>query len=134
MFNLTPMIDSLIRTASPFARLDAAPAMDVYRRGAEVLVQVDLPGVSLNDVSLEVADGWITITAERPYSPEPTDSVYLTERPFGRFERRLRLGSHIDPASVQAELTNGVLTVRLNSSTEQTKTKVQILAGPIGEK
>lgn len=105
--------------------------MDVYRRDSEVILHIDLPGILLKDVSVEVEDGWVSVAAERQYSPEPTDTVYLAERPYGRLVRRVRVGSFVDPASVKAELAHGVLTVTLASSSDQAKTRVTILDGNV---
>lgn len=126
MFSLTPVLDTLFRTSTPFSRLDATPAMDVYRRDDEVIAHIDLPGVELQDISLEVVDGWVSISAERSYSPEPGDTVYLSERTFGRLERRFRLGSRLDASSVKAELVNGVLTLRVRALSETSPTKIAI--------
>jgi len=123
MFHLSPMFDAIFkdfRPGSPMTRMDATPPMDVYRRDDKVIVHIDLPGVATEDVSLDVENGWIVVSAERTYSPEPGDTVYLTERPFGRFERRFKVGAGLDSESVSAKFKNGVLTLTI-SALEQTK-------------
>lgn len=110
-----PFVFSVFGEGDPGAafpsRLDASPAADVYRRDDRVVVHIDLPGVDRSTLSVRVDGQWLDISAERPYAPEPGDRVMLSERPFGRFQRRFRLPERIDAAGVTADLVDGVLTV-----------------------
>jgi HSP20 family protein len=139
MFNPSAMFDTFfadLRAASPLIRtagkFDAIPAMDVYRRDRKIIAHVDLPGVAPEDVSLEVENGWVVLTAERTYSPEPGDSVYLAERPFGKLERRFKVASGISAQDIAATFTNGVLTVSINAPAESTRTSIEIKTGNEG--
>jgi HSP20 family protein len=116
---MTPFIVSMLRDASASlaGRLDVAPAVDAYRRDDRLVLHVDLPGVSLDSLDVQVNANTLTITAERTYAPEPGDRVLLSERPFGRFERRFRLADPVEAAGVTAELSDGVLTVTLPAAT-----------------
>jgi HSP20 family protein len=106
--------------------------MDVYRRDKQIIAHVDLPGVSAEDVTLEVENDWVVLTAERTYSPEPGDSVYLAERPFGKFERRFKVASGVSAQDIAATFTNGVLTVSINAPAESTRTSIKIKTGNEG--
>jgi len=136
MFNPSAMLDTFfadLRSTRPLIRaagiLDASPAMDVYRRDNLIIAHVDLPGVPAEDVSLEVENGWVILTAARTYSPEPGDSVYLTERPFGKFERRFKVASGVSAQDITATFTDGVLTISINVPTESTRSSIQINTG-----
>ena len=136
MFNPSAMFDTFfadLRSASPLirtaAKFDAAPAMDVYRRDKQIIIHVDLPGVAADDVSLDVENGWVVLTAERTYSPEPGDSVYLTERPFGKFERRFKIASGISAEDITATFNNGVLSISINVPAESSRTPIEIKTG-----
>lgn len=123
---LQPFIFSVMRDlAAP--RLDAAPAVDVYRRGTEIILHVDMPGVDEASVNVEFDDQILTVTGERTYAPEPGDQVLVEERPFGRFQRQFRLRDTVDASAVTATLDNGVLTVTLPvASTSASKVKVEV--------
>lgn len=136
MFNPSAMFDTFfadLRSVSPLIRaagkFDAAPAMDVYRRDNQIIIHVDLPGVSADAVSLDAENGWVVLTAERTYSPEPGDSVYLAERPFGKFERRFKVASGISTQDIAATFNNGVLTISINVPAESSRTPIEIKTG-----
>lgn len=122
-------VSPLIRAAG---KLDAAPAMDVYRRDKQIIIHVDLPGVSADAVSLDVENGWMVLSAERTYSPEPGDSVYLAERPFGKFDRRFKVASGISAQDIAATFNNGVLTISINVPVESPRTSIDIKTGSEG--
>lgn len=119
---MTPFIVSMLRDASASltGRLDVAPAVDAYRRDDRLVLHVDIPGVAFDSLDVQVDANTLTITAERTYAPEPGDRVLLSERPFGRFERRFRLAEPVDASAVTAELLDGVLTVTLPLGTAST--------------
>jgi HSP20 family protein len=110
---LQPLMVSLFRELGSGPRLDPVPLADVYRRGGDVVVHVDMPGVDPASVRVTVEGSLLSIGAERSYAPEPTDQVLLSERSFGRFQRQFRLRDRVDAGNVRAVLDNGVLTVSL---------------------
>jgi HSP20 family protein len=123
---MQPFIFSVMRELGA-SRLDAAPAVDAYRRGSELILHVDMPGVDLGSVDVEVDDRLLTVSGERTYAPEPGDHVLVEERPFGRFQRQFRLRESVDSSAVSAVLDNGVLTVRLPIATASAaKVKVEV--------
>lgn len=124
------VLDTLFREGRPssWSQLDAVPAMDAYRRDGNVVVLVDLPGVRREDVTLEVDNGWVVVSAERPYAPEPGDDVLRSERAFGRFERRFRIGAGATAESVSATMADGVLTITIGQSAVSSSMKIDITA------
>jgi len=128
---LQPFIFSVMRDLTA-PRLDAAPAVDVYRRGAEIILHVDMPGIAEDSLSVEFDDQVLTVAGERTYAPEPGDQVLLEERPFGRFQRQFRLREAVDATSVTATLDNGVLTVKLPvTNASASKVKVEVRSGRV---
>lgn len=126
-----PFVFSVFGDTDPAAtfasRLDASPSADVYRRDGKIVLHVDLPGVDRSTLDVTVEGQWLEISAERPYAPEPGDRVLLSERPFGRFQRRFRLSDRVDASAVQADLVDGVLTVSIAvSPTSPTSVKVNV--------
>ena len=87
--------------------------MDVIRRGDELVVRVDLPGVASDAIHLTVENHVLTIGAERRAHYDETDRVLVQERFDGTITRRLRVPDWVDANAVTADYSDGVLTVRL---------------------
>lgn len=103
------------------------PALDVWESEEEIVLAVDLPGISEEDVSLEVDDGVLTISGERSRATEEKgDRYYRFERRFGQFSRSVTLPQGIDASGVKAEFENGVLQVHIPKPEERKPTRIQI--------
>ncbi len=96
------------------------PAADVLVSEDEVLVHMDVPGLSADDVEVELENDVLTVRGDRayPYATESNgaDGGYawqLVERGFGKFERVLRVPTGLDPDAIEASLEDGVLTLRI---------------------
>lgn len=87
--------------------------MDIVRRGEELVVRVDLPGVPSDKIDLTVENHVLTISAERRASYGDNDQVLAQERFDGVITRRLRVPEWVDSEAVSADYTDGVLTVTL---------------------
>ena len=87
--------------------------MDIVRRGEELVVRVDLPGVPSDKIDLTVENHVLTISAERRASYGENDQVLAQERFDGVITRRLRVPEWVDAEAVTADYTDGVLTVTL---------------------
>ncbi|MGH2976325.1 MAG: Hsp20/alpha crystallin family protein [Solirubrobacterales bacterium] len=107
------------------------PPMDLTERGSEYVLRADLPGLSSEDVDIEVKDDVLTISGERHSEHEDKgEGFHRIERSFGRFSRSLDLPAGVDPDSVLAHFENGVLEVRVPKPAETQPTKVEIGSGP----
>ncbi len=82
--------------------------LDAYRKGEELHVDVDLPGVRPESIEVTVEKNVLTVKADRHWSDEGTEIV-VCERPQGTFTRQLFLGDGLDSAKVQASYEDGVL-------------------------
>jgi HSP20 family protein len=78
------------------------PLCDVYESLDEVRISVELPGVSLDDVQLDVEDGVLSVRGDRT----------LRSSRF-RYERRFRLGESVDVPRIVADGGDGVLVITL---------------------
>lgn len=127
----------------PFRELDrfvqgpAWPArnsvpLDVYRRGDEFVVRVDLPGIDPASIDLSVEKNVLTISAERSWAPSDGDEVLVSERPQGTFTRRLFLGEGLSTDKITAQSDNGVLTVLVPVAEAAKPRKVEISVGQSG--
>jgi HSP20 family protein len=106
------------------------PAMDLMERDDHFLLKADLPGLSEDDVSIEVQDGTLTVTGERREEHEQRErGWYRLERQLGRFSRSLTLPEGVDPDGIAAEFDRGVLQVRIPKPEERKPRRVAIRAG-----
>jgi HSP20 family protein len=90
------------------------PAIGMDETDKEVVVTVELPGVTEKDVEVDLAGDVLTIKGEKKAENEhKNDDSYFMERRFGSFERSIRLPFEVKDEKVDAKFTNGVLTIRL---------------------
>jgi HSP20 family protein len=95
------------------ARRTTMMSMDAYRRGDTFVVHFDIPGVDPDAVDLSVDQNVLTVKAERSWSASEDDDVLVTERPQGTFSRQLFLGDTLDTERINANCSNGVLTLTI---------------------
>jgi HSP20 family protein len=105
--------DPFAQVFTPPARGTAfLPAADVTQGDGNILLTLDLPGLTADDLEIEMLDGYLFVRGERrrPRFPEGTAWVH-SERGFGRFERRIRVPDGVDPDGIVASMENGVLSL-----------------------
>ena len=111
--------------------LDRSVPMAAVRSDDAVTLRFDLPGFGADEVDLSVEHGTLTITGERSWSPADGERLLAHERWSGSFRREFRLGDNLDIESVDADFTNGVLTVRLPIVERAKARKVEISSGAL---
>ena len=90
------------------------PAMDLVETERELVLKADLPGLTSDDVEIEVKDGVLTVAGERQAEhQENSEGFYRVERAFGQFSRSMTLPDGIDAAKIAADFHEGVLEVRI---------------------
>jgi HSP20 family protein len=104
--------------------------MDVIRRGEELVVHVDLPGVPADKINLTVENHVLTISAERRANYGEADNVLAQERFDGAISRRLRVPDWVDAESVTADYADGVLTVTLPLAEKAKPRRIQVSSAP----
>ncbi|RII30289.1 MAG: molecular chaperone [Geobacter sp.] len=86
------------------------PLLDIYETGEGVILEFDLPGFKLEDISLKVCGLMLMLDAYKPR--EATDGgLICMERHFGRFHHAVHIPGNVDPCSITAEYRRGVLRV-----------------------
>jgi len=106
------------------------PAMDLVETENDYVLKADLPGLSDDDVKIEVEDNVLTISGERKSEREERkDGYYRIERSSGSFRRSLTLPEGVDPESVKATFERGVLEVHVPKPEQPKPRKVEINVG-----
>ena len=88
-------------------------------------VELDAPGVNKEDVELTFDKGTLQLTLERK-APEGERTHWHNERGYGKITRAVSLPDTVDPNSISAELTNGVLHVTVTKRPESQPKKIDI--------
>jgi HSP20 family protein len=100
-----------------------APAVDVVETDEDFVVVADLPGVKRDDIELSVTGTLLSIRGDKKGEAQSDKrKIFRKETWVGSFNRTIDLPADIDPDKVQAELKDGVLTVRV-AKREEAKTK-----------
>jgi HSP20 family protein len=88
------------------------PPADVTVSDGDLVLTLDLPGLTADDVAIELVDGFLTVRGERkrPQLAEGTSWVH-SERAFGSFARRIAVPKGVDADAVMASMDNGVLSL-----------------------
>lgn len=108
------------------------PAMDLVETGDNLVLRADLPGMTDDDIDLEVKDNVLTLSGERSSeNEEKGEGFHRVERSFGRFQRSLTLPRGVDADKVSAQFENGVLEVRIPKPEEAKPTRVEIGKGSV---
>mgnify|MGYP006285315345 CR=1 FL=1 len=100
---------------------------DVSETDKAYELEIDLPGMKKDDVSVDYSDGVITIAGERRDEREDErKGYYLSERSHGTFQRSFRVPESVDHENISAKFTDGVLTVELPKTEESRETSRRI--------
>lgn len=128
---LNRLIDTLFESGATGDRVQRwAPAMDLVEADDHFLLKADLPGLSDEDVSIEVQDNVLTISGERKQEHEQRErGWYRLERSFGRFSRSLTLPEGVNADGISAAFDKGVLEVRIPKPEERKPRRITIGTG-----
>ena len=108
------------------------PAMDLVETHDALVLRGDLPGMSEEDVEIEIKDNVLTVSGERKAQHEEKGEGYhRVERAFGSFSRSLSLPRGVEADKIAASFDNGVLEVRIPKPAEAKPTRVEIGKGTV---
>jgi len=117
--------DSFIR---PNGQQLAVP-VDLWETKDAYHLQADLPGLSADDIEINVTPDTVTISGETKPGTDVTNEGWLRqERLFGKFKRSFTVPMQIDPSKVEAKFTNGVLELVLPKAENQKPRTIKINA------
>ena len=117
--------DSFVAPFGPMATTSRVP-VDVYETSDAFVVKASMPGLTADELTISVQQQTVTIHGE-PKAEELTGlRPLLQERTIGPFDRTFGLPLPVDAAKVQAELSDGVLSLTLPKSEAAKPRKVQV--------
>lgn len=91
------------------------PQVETFQRGDELVIRADLPGLSKDDVNLEITEDSVVIQGERRHEFEDTsrEGFYRSERSYGSFYRAIPLPEGAITENAKASFRNGVLEITM---------------------
>ena len=99
------------------------PALDVYEEKDDVVVKAELPGMTKDDIEVDISDSHLTLKGEKKKEEKIEEEDYFAcERSYGGFHRSVELPRDVQADKVKASFKNGILEIRL-PKTEEAKTK-----------
>jgi HSP20 family protein len=103
------------------------PAVDVYETPDGVAIKAELPGISRENVSVELKGNVLTITGERPADNAAAGKdYYRQERCFGSFHRSFTLRDVIDPEKIKAKIKDGILEIEIIRPEEEQPRHIKV--------
>ncbi len=114
-----------------------SPQVEMFERDNQLIVRADLPGLSKEDIELDLRDDTLTLRGERREQHEKFQEGYsYSERSYGSFSRQIPLPPGISVDQVNASFENGVLEVQMQLPEESRSQhrKIEIRSGASGEK
>lgn len=124
--------DELVRRTFGSATYQFVPPVEMATDGSDVVITLELPGVDVDDIDIEVAEGRLTVSGERKDRWEDTrGKVLVREVRYGAFRRSFQLPEGVTADQVEAEADNGLLRVRVKNVTKPVEPprKIQIRSG-----
>lgn len=99
--------------------------VSIWDDDQHVYLEIEVPGLSQDDLEVVVHQGNLRIWGERK-SPQEDRNYWYNERMYGRFERVIALPDVIDPDSIEAQMRDGLLYVTLQKTPSAKPKKVAI--------
>jgi len=91
-----------------------SPPVDIFERGNEVVLKVDLPEMTQDEIDIRVEGNTLTIQGERRFIKDAYEENYIqVERTYGTFHRSFNLPRMIDQEGIKASYKDGVLRIAL---------------------
>jgi HSP20 family protein len=123
------ILDNFIENRGSLIKTDFTPSVNTREGEHAYHVEVDLPGVKKDDISVDVKDNIVTISGERKTKKEvKEEDYYKVESSYGKFERSFTVPENVDVENIHAESQDGVLEVVIPklSKAENKSKKIEI--------
>jgi len=115
------------RTEEGIAASTWTPAVDIYETPETVVMKAELPGLSRDDIEIQIRDNTLTLKGERRFAKDVQQENYLRiERAYGAFQRSFTLPATIQRENIRAVFLDGVLELTLPKAEEAKPKKIAI--------
>ena len=105
------------------------PAVDIFETDKEITLLADMPGVKADDLTIDLRDNTLTLSADIAPIDDADEEKVLMEYETGRYYRQFTLGEMINQENIDANLDNGVLRLSLPKVEKATPKKITVKTG-----
>lgn len=104
-----------------------SPKINISENEKQFMIDVEVPGMEKKDIGVSLENRQLTISGERKIENEENGTRYhRVETHFGSFSRSFRLPDSVDESSIDAQYSNGILSITIDKSEEQMKRQISI--------
>jgi HSP20 family protein len=100
--------------------------VDMYETEDQIVIVADVPGAKAEDVEVRAEDGVLSLTAQVKARVQAGSRRVMNEYRVGGYARSFKLGTGLDASKISAELSAGVLTIRVPKSQDLQPKKIPI--------
>ena len=102
-------------------------AVDVYETDDEIVIQATIAGVNPDDLDIAIENDEVTITGERMNTEEKEGKNYFYQECYwGAFSRQIILPSEVDGSRAEANMKNGVFTLKIPKVERKKLRKIKV--------
>lgn len=103
------------------------PSVDMFDSDGALVIKAELPGLSKDDIDVNIENGKLTLTGERKAENEVAeDKYYRRERTYGKFVRTFALPADVDPDKIAAVFKDGVLKIEIPQPEEKKPKQITV--------
>jgi HSP20 family protein len=121
---------TLPATAPISEEITWVPTVEVFERDGQFVVRAEVPGLTKDDINVEVLGGQLVISGERKREQEEKrEGFYRSERVYGAFHRIIPLPERVNPEQAKATFANGVLEITMPQAPAPKGQRVEVQEG-----
>ena len=121
------IMDEFFNDAVNTRRDNFVPSIDVSETENQFMITAELPGMSKDDISINLENGRLSISGERNFSNEEQGRTFhRVETQYGSFNRSFQLPDNISEESIKATYENGLLNITIEKSENEVKKQIEI--------
>jgi len=123
-------VGELTPTSETLAMGSFIPAVDVYEDAQKLVLKLEVPGISREDLDIRVEGRTLTVKGERKFeAEEKEENFHRIERRYGSFVRSFTLPATVNTDEVNATSQDGVLSISLSKKPEAKPKQIEVKVG-----
>ncbi|MEX0823674.1 MAG: Hsp20/alpha crystallin family protein [Balneolaceae bacterium] len=121
------IMDEFFNDAVATRNRSFAPSIDISETNKKYLIDVEIPGMTKDDIDLNIENNRLTISGERKFENEEKNKQYhRVETHYGTFTRSFQLPDNVKKDSINATYKDGILNISIDKSEDKVKKQIQI--------
>lgn len=104
------------------------PSVDIFETDRQITLLADMPGVTADDITIDLRDGVLSLTGDVKPWEKPDESDVFIEFDIGKYYRQFTLSEMIDQSRIEAGITDGVLRLTLPKAEKAIPRRITVKA------